>query len=112
MLGIYQTNPLFGSCDTASFTDLLERFEAECEKVGGVNEAVLAPPVVPKPFGGGYGYNRGTGASTPTATKVKPAAKKASTGAKRSYSSYSSSSYGRGGYGGYGGYGGKKGRYY
>ncbi|GAA5905430.1 hypothetical protein JCM8208_004276 [Rhodotorula glutinis] len=46
---------VFGCCDTADFTKLLERFEAECAAQGHKNRAVLAPPKTSTASAGGTG---------------------------------------------------------
>ncbi|GAA5949472.1 hypothetical protein JCM10213_005240 [Rhodosporidiobolus nylandii] len=71
---------IFGCCDTADFSKLLERFEAECAEHGYKNKAVLAPP---KPAAGGgaakgaagKGTKRTAAPATGTAKRA-PAAKK------------------------------------
>lgn len=51
-------NPIFGSCPTADFSKLVARFEEECDKVGGQNKEVLAPPKAPG-TGRGGAFNSG-----------------------------------------------------
>ncbi|GAA5970643.1 hypothetical protein JCM11641_007383 [Rhodosporidiobolus odoratus] len=76
---------IFGCCNTADFTKLLERFEAECAENNYQNKAVLAPPkaTAGAASGGMTGAAKRGGSSAGTATSRGGAAGTARGGYKR-----------------------------